>query len=152
MARRAAYEDWNYTSNFGSSVVTWKSNLIARQTDSCVSAKCRAEQTSLISTEGSSGQGQILHRGHKNTEHLGTVMGRKAAAHAILVASALRPIKTSLLLQWGRVRPGLGVPGTGAAAAPCARCCKQILQLPPKQTKSRGGKAINYQRGQGIWW
>lgn len=143
MARRAACEDWNYTANFGSSVVTWKSNLIARQTDSCVSAKCRAEQTSLISTEGSRGRGQILHRGHKNTEHRGTVMGRKAASHAIQVASTPSTHQqppSCCSVQRGPVQPGLGVPRVGAAAAPRTHCCKQILQLPPKQTKSRGEK------------
>lgn len=88
-AWRAACEDWNYTANFGGSVVTWKSNLIARQIASCASAKCRAEQTSLISTEGSSAWGQILHRGHKNAERLGTAMGKKAACHAMQVASTL---------------------------------------------------------------
>lgn len=73
-------------------------------------------------------------------EHLGTVMGRKAAAHAILVASALRPTKTSLTLQRGRVRPGLGVPGPGAAAAPCAAAASKFYSCLLSRQKAGGGK------------
>lgn len=49
-------------------------------------AKWRAEQTSLISMESSSGCGQILHGGHKIREHLGTGMGWGAASRATCVA------------------------------------------------------------------
>lgn len=70
-------------------------------------------------------------------EHLNTVMGMKAASCAIWVHQSFDPTTSSLTLQC--VRSGQGVPRMGAAAAPSSHCCKQIIQLPPKQKKSREG-------------
>lgn len=127
----------------------WRSNSIARQTDSCVSSKCRTEQTSLISMEGSSGWGQILHRGPQKR---GAPWHNDGEDSSIPCHSAsINPLTHQqpplcCRVQWGCIQ------STGAGGTQDGNycCCREILQLPPQWTKSRGKKAIYYQRGQGI--
>lgn len=117
--------DWNYAANFGSSAVTWKSNLIARQTEDWASAKCRAERASLISMEGSSGCRQILHWGHKNREHPGTGMGWGPASRATCAAPTF---------------PHQQAPAVGLCPTWDGSCCCSLHRF---YSQKRGEKAIN---------